>query len=180
MRRLRFLLPVLGIIATLGIASAQAATSATQNVTFSVPNTVSLTSSGDVAGGSLTADTQLASSFTVSSNDTNGITITTAAASATTTEAGTCTPSKSFPAGDISYQAQPLTGQTSGTGGTPPASATSYTTTATDVFTTDPTGVGTTMILHNSYFVNVASKSIPPNSVGCTYTFATTWTIAAK
>ena len=53
-RKLRFVFPLVGILAALGVATVQAATSATQNLTFSVPAVVSIASNGNVSAGSLT------------------------------------------------------------------------------------------------------------------------------
>ncbi len=178
MRKLRFLLPLLGILTALGIATVQAATSATQNVTFSVPAAVSISSNGNVSAGAITADTTATGSFTLSNNDTLGFAITTNAASATTTEAGTgCTPTNSFPAASIQFQAGTMTGQTSGSNGTSTA-LTNYSTTAQSAYGTNSTAIGTAITMPVSY--RIKASLITPNTSNCSYTFATVWTISAN
>ncbi len=159
-----------------GAVSAEAATSANQNVTFTVPPTVSITSGGDVAAGNVTVANDFGGSFTIGSNDAAGFSISTKATNATTTESGTCTPTASFAAAKVTVSVQAVGGMTGGTAGTPAAPA-PYTTTGASMFTTNPTAVGPAIHMTSVYHLDPANFS--PNTAGCSYSFATVWTIAA-
>jgi len=164
------------MLALLGAVTVEAATTANQNVTFSVPPTVSITSGGDVAAGSVTVANDFGGSFTIGSNDAAGFSISTKAANATTTETGTCTPTSSFAAAKVTVSVQAVGGMTSGTAGTPAAPA-PYTTTGASMFTTNPTAQGPAIHMTSVYHLDPAN--FPPNTAGCSYSFATIWTIAA-
>jgi hypothetical protein len=167
-------------VAMFGMAAAvtvEAATSASQNVTFSVPSTVSIASDGNVAAGVLTSANDYGGSFTITSNDPAGFSITTQAASASTSESGCGSPSASFTANKVSVSAQAVGGMTSGTGGTPNAPF-AYSTSPQSVYSANPTAQGSAIHMTSVYHLDPAN--FPINSAGCSYTFATTWTIAAS
>ena len=176
-RAFRVVLPLLGIVAALvAVSAVQAATSATQNVTFTVPPSVSIISDAAVSAGSVTVAADYGGSFTIGSNDAAGFSISTKATNATTTETGTCTPTASFAAAKVTVSVQPLGGMTIGTAGTPVAPA-PYTTTGASMFSVNPTAQGPAVHMTSVYRLDPAN--FPPNTAGCSYVFATTWTIAA-
>ena len=165
------------VLGLAGAVTAEAATSANQNVTFSVPSTVSIASNGDVPAGVLTAVNDFGGSFTITSNDPAGFSITTEAASATTTESGCGSPTASFTANKVTVSAQAVGGMTSGTGGTA-AAPVAYSTSPQSVYSTNPTAQGSAIHMTSVYHLDPAN--FPVNSAGCSYSFATTWQIAAS
>jgi hypothetical protein len=179
MRRFILAAPVAALFVLLGAVIVSAATSATQNVSFTVPAAVSLTSNGDVAFGTISGPTTKTGSFAISSNDANGFQMAVSTSAATYLESGTtgCTPSHSVSVSSISVNGAAVTGQTTGTGGTPTAQF-ALSTTATNIFTTVPTAQGTTITETVTYSVN--GSAIPANSGTCQYVVPTSWIIGAQ
>jgi len=168
----------------LGAQVSLAATSATQNVTFTVAKAVAITSTGaatistaiDPSGGTPTGTTT--SGLTVSSNDTAGFQITAKTNAATVTEAGTCTPAQSANVNIMSVSASTPTGQGAGSSGGTAASAFALSTTATNLYSAAPNYTGGTMSVTTNYTV-APGYTTPPNTSGCTYTVPVVMAITA-
>jgi len=174
-----FAIPLALFGLVLAAGAALAATSATQNVTFTVPATVSLTSNGDVAFGTISGPTTKTGSFAISSNDANGFQMAVSTSAATYLESGStgCTPTHSVSASSISVTGSAVTGQTTGTDGTPTAQF-ALSTTATNIFSAFPTAQGTAITETVTYSVN--GSTIPANSGTCSYSIPTSWIIGAQ
>src|SRR6266581_7983102 len=141
------------LLALAAAVTVEASTTANQNVTFNVPATVSISSDGNVSAGTLTTANDFGGSFTISSNDPAGFSITTQAASATTTESGCGSPSASFTANKVTVSGQPVGNMTSGSGGTA-AAPFAYSTSPQSIFTTNPTAQGPAVHLTSVYHLD--------------------------
>lgn len=186
MRKLRFLLPIVGALLALGVATVYAQTStSTQNVSFTAVATIGITSTADVSFGSLTTNTTKTGSFTLNSNDPNGFSLTTQPTGGnyaagkigeSTIPGQTCTAVQTFPVGNITVTPHAITGMTSGTGGTANA-AFALTGSAQALFSVNPTGQGSSMAMNTDYTINVSG--IPFNTSGCQYLWTMTDTMTA-
>lgn len=171
----------IGLLA--GANAAFAATSATQNVSFSVAKAVAITSGGDVTIGSITPPSTGSGSgtVTVSSNDSSGFQLNASTSGATVTESGgSCTPNagNTFSVSNMTIGAGSASGGVSGSGGTAKA-AFAMPTTATDLYSTDPTMMGQSISVSLSYVAS-PGYSTPANSTNCSYTVPVTLAVVAK
>src|SRR5437660_11969814 len=167
----------------LGAQVSLAATSATQNVTFTVAKAVAITSTGaatistaiDPSSGTPTGTTT--SGLTVSSNDTAGFQITAKTNASTVTEAGTCTPAESANVNIMTISAGTPTGQSGGSSAGTAASAFALSTTATNLYSTAPTYYGGSMAVTTNYIVTPGYATLA-NTSGCTYTIPVVVTVS--
>ena len=167
----------------LGAQVSLAATSATQNVTFTVAKAVAIASTGDKtispaidpSSGAPTGTTT--GGLTVSSNDKSGFQITANTSAATVTESGSCTPAESANVNIMTISASTPTGGSGGSAGTA-AAAFALGTTATNLYSTAPTTIGGSMSVTTSYTVT-PGYTTPANTSGCTYTIPVVMTISA-
>src|SRR5262249_40184447 len=129
---MRYIIGILAaVFAVFGLATAvQAQNTATQNAFFTVPASLSISSTGDVNLGTAAPGTTVTKtgSFTLASNDVVGFDLTTSIPSATITESlppggtGTCAGAVSIGGSVLSVAGSAVTGFTSGSGGTAAAS----------------------------------------------------------
>src|SRR6266849_9419908 len=167
----------------LGAQVSLAATSATQNVTFTVAKAVAIASTGDktistaIDPSSGTPTGTTTSGLTVSSNDTSGFQITAKTNTATVTESGTCTPAGSANVNIMSTSASTPSGGSGGSAGTA-ASAFALGTTATNLYSTAPTTTGSSLSVTTSYTVT-PGYTTPANTSGCSYTIPVVMSISA-
>jgi hypothetical protein len=168
----------------LGTQVSLAATSATQNVTFTVAKAVAIASTGDrtiataIDPSSGTPTGTTTSGLTVSSNDASGFQITAKTNASTVTEAGTCTPAESANVNIMTISASSPSGQSGGTSAGTPASAFALSTTATNLYSSAPNYIGSNMSATTSYTVT-PGYSTPANTSGCTYTIPVVMSISA-
>jgi len=185
-RKLGFILPIIGALLALGAATVYAQTATgTQNVSFTAVATIGITSTADVAFGSLTTTTTKTGSFTLNSNDPNGFSLTTQPSGSnyaagkigeSVIPAQTCSAAQTFPVGNVTVTPHAVTGMTTGTGGTA-AAPFALTGSPQALFSVNPTGQGTTMAMNADYTVNVSG--IPFNTAGCQYLWTMTYTMSA-
>jgi hypothetical protein len=178
---------IAGTVLAAGLFGAQvslAATSATQNVTFTVAKAVGIVSNGNqtiataIDPSSGTPSGSATGSLAVSSNDAGGFQITAKTNAATVTEAGTCTPAQSANVDIMTISAGTPTGQSGGSSAGTAASAFALSTTATNLYLTAPTYYGSSMSVTTNYTVT-PGYTTSANTSGCTYTIPVVMTISA-
>jgi hypothetical protein len=166
----------------LGTQASLAATSATQAVTFTVAKAVSISSGGDktistaIDPSSGTPTGTTTGTLTIQSNDAGGFQIAANTGASTVTESGSCTPSESANVNIMSISASTPTGGT-GSAGTA-AAAFALSTTATNLYSTAPQAVGSSMAVTTSYTVS-PGWSTPANTSGCNYKITVNLAISA-
>lgn len=168
----------------LGAQTALAATSATQNVTFTVAKAVAIVSTGtatvsssiDPSSGTPTGSAS--SGLTVSSNDASGFQITANTSASSVTEAGCGSPVRTANVNIVSISAATPTGQSGGSSAGTAASAFALSTTATNLYSTAPTYYGGSMSVTTNYTVT-PGYATPANTSGCSYTVPVVMTISA-
>ena len=183
MRKFLFL-PLLGLLALGGTNIAFAATTATQNVTFSVAKVVAITASS-VSGLGTAIDPSSGSptgtgtgTLTVSSNDKTGFQVTAGTPAATVNEAGTgCTTPNTANVNIATVAGAAATGGT-GSGGTA-ASASTLSTTVANLYSTAPTMIGSAITAGTTYVIT-PGYGTPANQGSCTYTIPVTMTVIAQ
>lgn len=182
----------------LGGSVVSAATSVNGSATakFSVPVSVSISqgSGGTCPGGvcdfgnpALGVKTPaLLEDLNLNSNDANGYSLSISSPSMTITESGCASPNPNNTTSSdiVLWLGQTATGFSSGTGGQPLVSQfnngfTRLTTTPTDIYTTDPTAVGTNFDTQIQVQLDVPATA-KVNSFGCSYSIPYTVTVAAK
>src|SRR5207245_7864850 len=156
-----------------GAQASLASPTATQNVTFTVSKAVAIVSTGNQTIASAidpSSGTPMGSAtggLTVSANDASGFQITAKTNASTVTEAGTCTPAQSANVNIMTASAGTPTGQSSGTSAGTAASAFALSTTATNLYSSAPNYVGSSMAVTSSYTVT-PGYTTPANTSGCT------------
>ena len=168
----------------LGAQVSLAATTATQNVTFTVAKAVGIASTGDktistaIDPSSGTPTGTTTGGLTVSSNDASGFQITAKTNASTVTEAGGCTPVETANVNIMTVSAGTPSGQSGGSSAGTAASAFALSTTATNLYSSAPTYVGGSMSVTTSYTVT-PGYGTAANTSGCTYTIPVVMTISA-
>ena len=168
----------LGLLGLAGAVSVEAATTASQNVSFTSVPTVSISSDAPVVFGSLNAPSGQDGHLTISSNDGAGFSLTVDVASGGTVQETGCSGTKSFSlASAVTLGPRPITGMTTGTGGTAMAPF-AQTGAVQSLFSVNPTGVGATM--HESIAYTIDPTGVAFNTPGCQYIWAEIYTIAGS
>ncbi len=185
MKRLVFGVLLAALALSLGVVSVAAQTAtATQNVVFVVPASLTLASAGDVNLGNVQAGATATGTGTlnVGSNAANGFDISAVVANGSSFQSESNPPGGTgcVPVGGNSVQdsALTLTGSavTGGTGAGGVGSVQPLGIAATSLFTTHPMAIGATMVEAVGYKLTLPAGQ-SPNSLHCAYVFPITYTL---
>ena len=178
------IIPAAVVFSLIGASAASAATTATQNVTFTVAKAVALTSGGNVTTtpssidpSSGTPTGSATGSLTVSSNDASGFQLATKTSASTVTESGCASPTANANVNVMTVATGAASGGTGGAGTA--ASAVTLSTTNQNLYSSVPTMIGSSIAVATNYVIT-PGYATPANSSGCSYVIPVTYTITAQ